>query len=176
MSDPTRDIDTEVRNLCRVLAQSTEAPNAMTAVEVVRTLREQDPELLAAWLDYRAEAIVTNYLNRLDVADRALSRRGAAARQFAEMTAGISEGGEVPSALATFDARYQVAGGRRRRLGDMTGPDHDYVADGHRTHQRRAAFLESVHRQVALRLGPKRTEEVFTEDEYRALFNVGRVG
>lgn len=162
------DYDRRMYELARVYTTGTTQPNALTAAEMVRALGDQDPELLNGWLQARAAVVLTSYLNALDRGDRARSRRGEAARSFSAAALRF-EAGDA-EALAPFDATYMIHGSRKR-LGEMTGRDHLTVAEGYGRRARTQAFLEAVHRAVARRVGNRTTEEVFTPEEYQAMFD-----
>lgn len=162
------DYDRRMYELARVYTTGVSQPNALTAAEMVRALSDQDPALLNGWLQARAAAVLTNYLNGLDRGDRARARRGAAAHTFS-VAALRFEAGDA-DALAPFDATYTIHGSRKR-LGAMTGRDHLAVAEGYGRRAKTQAFLEAVHRAVAKRVGNRTTEEVFTPQEYQAMFD-----
>lgn len=162
---PARDPEQVMHDLARVFMLGNQA-NSVTAAEIVSNLRAQDPALLTDWLDGRAAAIVTDYLNSLDRADRARARSGADARRFADMATRFSAGEDT----AGFEAHYSLTNGVRKRLGDMTGRDHLFVSNRYERSSARDKFLAQVHLAISDRVGERRTEEVFTETEYAAMF------
>ena len=63
------------------------------------------------------------------------------------------------------------AEGLHKRAADMTGPDHLFVAE--HTYQRSAnvaLMYAAFHRRVAARVGKSRTADVYTEQQYEAMF------
>lgn len=63
----------------------------------------------------------------------------------------------------------------RRRVGEMRGADHLYVAERYSVTGKRALLLAECHRQVATRIGDQRTDEVLTEKEYLDIFEEAEV-
>lgn len=168
MSDE-RDFLAEMRAICQEAIDSTEQPNPMVARDVVDKLRANDPELLTGWLLARAATTVCDYLTMMDHSQRAHSRQVGPGRAFADAAARF-EAGEA-DALAMFEGRYVIdEKGTRRRVADMTGPDHLFVAGQYGESARTARFLESVHRAVAKKCGARRTSEVYTPEAYAAMF------
>jgi hypothetical protein len=159
-----------MRTYCEALAQSTDRPNPVIATEVVETLRRDDPDLLTGWLNARAGSVVTDYLDSIDRSTRARARYGAASRGFSELVTRHQDGDST--GLAAFEARYVVdTEGTRRRVADMTGADHLYVSHRYQVSSRRTAFLARVHQAVAEKVGYRRTEEVFSPEQYAAMFS-----
>lgn len=168
LPDRAEDYDHRMYDLARVYLTGTTQPNAVTAAEMVRALSEQDPDLLLGWLQARSTAVLASYLNALDRGDRARARRGEAARTFAAAAVRF-EAGDL-DAMNPFDATHMIRG-QRKRLGEMTGRDHLFVAEGYRRRAATQTFLQVVHRAVAVRVGNRTTEEVFTPEQYQAMFD-----
>lgn len=168
MTDTERDYAREMHNIARVYLTGNEQPNALTAREMVGALREQDPDLLDGWMRAYADAIMTDFLNGIDRADRARARRGAKARTFANAVLAY-ESGDL-TALAPFDAVYQVRG-KRVRIGSMTRDDHLTIADRYEKSANHQKFLATVHRAIASRLDGRTTEEVFSPEEFTMMFS-----
>lgn len=168
MTGEVRDFLADMHAMCVSAVSETESPNPVVAAELVEKLRANDPELLTGWLNARAVAVLNDYLRHLDSVQRAKTRVRAPGRAFAE-AARAFEAGEAP--MRIFEARYVISDvGARRRVGDMTGADHKFVADRYGDSARRDAFLESVHRAVAAVVGDRRTEEVYSAEQYAAMF------
>ncbi len=148
----------------------------VVAHDLVEKLRANDTELLAGWLDVRAEVTMTAYIS-----DRIKNRRqssrestargvfGAAAERFA--TTGDGAALRHATAISPFDAEHVVNDGLlRRRVGEMTGPDHLFVAKEYADAKQTAALLESFHKAVAKKVGDRKTKDVFTEDQYMDMY------
>lgn len=166
----TRDYLAEMHAVLTAAISDTETPNPVVAQDIVDKLRANDPDLLNGWLHLRAAAIVCEHLGRIDHSERRHTRAVAAGRAFAEAAA-RHEAGEA-DAMAGFEARYVINDdGARRRVADMTGPDHLFVAGKYGESARTQRFLESVHRAVAKKVGNRRTAEVFTAEQYAAMFD-----
>jgi hypothetical protein len=153
----------------------TDFVNAIVAREVVGKLRANDPELLAGWLDLRAEVILTDFLHHRMKNRRSLSPEARKRHVFGEAAAEFGETGDAERFRTVthelFDQFLVVGSDNLRRcIGDMTGADHLFVAEGHAETRQAAELLESFHRAVAKKVGNKRTRDVFTESEYRAMY------
>jgi hypothetical protein len=129
--------------------------------DLVAELQAEEPGLVKEWLDEAQSALLTAFLS--DVFR--WSRHAATTRQ--------NHASRVES---MFAQSFVLADNIRKPLGKMIGSDHVFVADQYSKDKRSAAFHESLHRQIAKRVGKRMTEEVFTEDEIRNLFSGGTGG
>lgn len=147
----------------------------LVAHELVEKLLANDPDLLRGWCEARYEPILADFIHHKVKGRRNASRESLARSTFAE-AAGAFAATRDASALreavrSPFDAEYVVNGALlRRKVRDMAGPDHLFVASEYAESKQTAALLESFHRAVAKRLGPRRTSEVFTEETYLAMY------
>ena len=166
----SRDFVGEMRALCEKAISDTEQPNPVVAQEIVDRLLGGDPELLSGWLLAKAPTIVCDYLRQIDHTSRGRVRITAPGKAFADAAARFEAG--QSDAMVVFEARYVVnEDGARRRVADMTGPDHVFVAREYAESARTQKFLESVHRAVAKKVGDRKTSEVYTPEQYVALFD-----
>lgn len=119
----------------------------------------------AELLDYLVEAapsIFTNLIARRDTAARTRARLVADSVRFREAV----EAGEID----TWQISYVIDDSdTRRRLGDMTGADHRFVAAQYTTESNRQKLFAAFHVAVAKKVGARRTADVFTEEQYLAL-------
>lgn len=148
----------------------------VVAHDLTEKLRANDAELLAGWLDTRAEVTMTAYISDRIKSRRQSSRESAARTAFsgaAEKFTATGDGSALRQAAATrpFDAEHVVNHGRlRRKVGEMTGPDHLFVAKEYAETKQTAMLLESFHRAVAKKVGDQKTKDVFTEDQYVEMY------
>jgi hypothetical protein len=134
-------------------------------------LLETDPDLLDGWLRASAVHFLTRAIGDRDRRERTAARTRADARQFRKASE-AAEAGDDEGLSVFATVRYVVDGDETRRaLGDMTGADHLFVADGYRESASRARMLEAFHRAVAKRVGKRKTSDVFTEAEYQKLYD-----
>jgi hypothetical protein len=128
-------------------------------------LRENHPDELRVWLLKREPTFVARALG-----DRIRSRRGQIQRArrpsaFQQMVAAW-EGGDLqaPREYSTVYVvdRYNT----RRRVGEMSASDHQFVATRYGAGGRRSLLLAEFHRQVASRLGDRTTADAIPEIEY----------
>lgn len=142
----------------------------IVAAELVERLRVADPELLSGWLHLRASVFVADVIARRSNSKRSAARAMAPRRAFAEASK-VFEGGADPLALEPFKTEYVVDGGNtRRRVADMTGEDHRFVAAGYADTKNTAALLEQFHLAVARKVGRRRTADVISEDQYLRMY------
>jgi len=147
----------------------------VVAHDLVEKLVANDPDLLRGWCEARYELTLADFIHHKVKNRRSVSRESLARTAFAEAARDFAASADA-SALrkavrSPFDAEYVVDSALlRRKVRDMTGPDHLFVADGYAETEQTAALLKSFHRAVAKRTGGRRTGEVFTEETYRAMY------
>lgn len=143
----------------------------LVAEKLHARLLEADPDLLDGWLRAGAVHFLTRAIGDRDRRERTAARTRGEARRFrtASDAAEVGEG----EALSMFvTVRYVVDDDETRRvLGDMTGADHLFVADGYRESAAKARMLEAFHRAVAKRVGKRKTSDAFSEAEYQKLYD-----
>lgn len=93
--------------------------------------------------------------------------RQTPAASFGAAVEGFSRG-DV-EALSNFRLVYQVRG-TEKHLGEMTGNDHLMVAETFQRAGSSSLLLAAIHRRIGRALGGRRTEDVFSEDQYRQVF------
>jgi hypothetical protein len=142
----------------------------IVAAELVERLRAEDPELLSGWLHLRAAVFLADSIARRSNSLRSAARVMAPRRAFAEASK-VFETGAAPLALEPFKTEYVVDGGNtRRRVADMTGEDHQFVAAAYADSKRTAALLEQFHLAVARKVGKRRTADVISEEQYLRMY------
>jgi hypothetical protein len=74
--------------------------------------------------------------------------------------------------LSLYDLSYPVNDDNlRKRLGEMTGADHLYVADSYQKQGQIMFNYSDLHSHLSRKIGRKLTRTVYTENELRQLFN-----
>ena len=137
------------------------------AVVARKLLASADPDLVDGWLHAMAADFLTLIITRRERAHRSVERARAGSRVFA---AAIEDGEE--DALAAFSVTYAIDGhNTRRRVADMTGADHLFVAGSYQASANARLLLAEFHRQVAKQVKRKRTADVFTEAAYARLYH-----
>lgn len=147
----------------------------LVAHELVEKLLANDPDLLRGWCEARYEPILADFIHHKVKGRRSASREAAARSAFAEAAGSFAATGNVTAlreaVRSPFDTEYVVNHGLlRRKVRDMTGPDHLFVAREYAESKQTAMLLESFHRAVAKKVGQQRTGEVFTEETYLAMY------
>lgn len=167
-----RDYNAEILELVQEATTAGDFVARLVADDIVDKLRANDPDLLAGWLNQRAGEILGSWIAVHYNGLRNRSRAMAPRRAFAEAAERFTgSGGTDTSALDPFSAMYVVDHTHlRRRVADMTGADHTFVADRYADDKNTAAMLEAFHRAVAKRVGDKRTEDVYSAEQYMAMY------
>lgn len=142
---------------------------AVEAEKLIAAVDEKEPSALDEWLHVNAVGFVTHTLSMRLRRHRRSAHRQADPEEFDDAATAHARGDDEP--ISHFAARYEIdATHTRRRVADMTGADHTYVADGYNVSGKRALVLESFHRAIAKKIGKRRTADAITEDQYDALF------
>jgi hypothetical protein len=169
MTTDERDYAAEMSALFDQAAGAGDCVLAVLAAELAGKLRAGDPELLAGWLDLHAQAAIADALGTRLRSYRARTRGQAAAGAFAKAAAAQEAGDD--QALSAYDVRHVVDDADTwRRVADMTGPDHIYVANTYQQQARTAAMLAAFHHAVAKKIGKRATSAVMTEPQYERLY------
>jgi hypothetical protein len=162
-----RDFLAEMDALIDAWAKPAHCVPGVVAARIIETV---DPVLLDGWLRQRATEILASAIAKHKRATAAASRASAAPRAF-EKARREAAGGDV-AALSSFTAYCTVdAKKTRRRVADMTGADHEFVAAGCEKEAKSAALLAEFHRQVARKVGSNRTSDVLSEKQYDQLYH-----
>jgi len=163
------------------------------AIVATKIIASADPELLNGWLHVMAPSTLAAVIRQRERSTRSTARARASSRAFAAASAAADEvisvsapaanasSGDVsaPSArkaaiaraLGSFSVTYAIdEKGARRRVADMTGADHRFVAADYEKDAKPLMLLAAFHQQVARKVGRKRTSEVFSETEYDRLY------
>lgn len=171
MSD--RDYPAEMTALIEEATTGSDWVPALVAEKLIDRLKADDPDLLNGWLHTLAPQLLTDAISTRERSARTTARRRAGARAF-EAARQAAESGNA-DALTVFSGSFAVTfvisdDDTRRRVADMTGADHKFVAAGYAREANTAKMLAAFHRAVAKKAGPKRTAEVMSEAEYDALY------
>lgn len=145
---------------------------AIEAEKFVAFMAKKHPQELVDWQQARSVYFATREIGDWCRNDRARTTRQASSRAFADVAQRFEDGDDEGELAAAFRARYVIDDDdTRRHLGDMTGTDHLYVAQDYEASGQRDLMLAAFHRQVAKKLGNRRTAEVFTEAAYTELLD-----
>lgn len=132
------------------------------ADKITAHLREHEPRAFREWLDEHAAIFVHERIRARLRSQRGTALHRGPGRRFAESV----EAGEVGHFAVTYVVDLEAT---RRRVRDMTGPDHLFVAQQYDGSARRELMLAAFHRVVAKRVGRRRTGDVLSEEQYDAL-------
>lgn len=140
------------------------------AADLVAYLRETDPELLAGWLDLKAEVFLADVIARRSNSKRQTARSAGPRRAFAEAARSFESSGDAV-ALSPFTFEYVVdAVNTRRTVAQMTALDCLFVADRYEDTARMARLEAAFHRAVAKKVGLRTVGEVFAEEQYLSMY------
>lgn len=142
----------------------------VVAAELIERLREEDLDLLTGWLNLKASVFLADVIARRSNSKRQTARIGAPRRAFREAAEVFVETRE-PVVFSPFTFEYVVdADNTRRAVGRMTKADCLFVAEGYEATARQAKLEASFHRAVAKKVGVGVVGDVFTEEEYMAMY------
>ena len=137
----------------------------IVAAELHADLTATDPDLLSGWLHASAEHWLQQTIRDRSRSTRAHARHHAGAHQFAD----AADDPETLRGMLSVD--YVIDDSQtRKRAGDMTGPDHRYVANSYTATGNRALLLAEFHVAVARKVGKRRTSDVLSLDQYENLY------
>lgn len=138
--------------------------NFAIAVEIggfQRWLRENHPEVLRRWLSVQEQSFLARA-----VGSRQRQLRTGAQRRSRRMALQRAD----TRTLSEFEVRCSVGPEHLWvHVGDMTANHHRQVARRYTESGQRSLLLGAFHREIAKRLGDRRTSEVLTEEEYAKL-------
>lgn len=168
----TEEVDAQMNDhISKVVGGAGDVVPAVAARELVSMLAASNPSLLTSWLDLHAEDFLQSLIRTRIRAGRSRTRKQSKVRKFSEGAQKFTEDGDGQAFLSSFDVRYAVDdNGSQRRVAEMTGSDHKYVASRYEVSARTARMLAAFHREVAKHLGEKRVADVFTEEQYALMY------
>lgn len=144
--------------------------HAEVAEKAFALLAEQEPETLAEWLEGVGLRELRDASRQRSLSLRARARRQAGPAAFAAASARF-EAGALDALVPLLEVDFCVDDdGTRRRVADMTGTDHAFVAGCYRFSSDREAMEAAFHTAVAKKVGKNRTADVLGEEAYRSLY------
>lgn len=142
----------------------------LVAADLVDRLRAEDPDLLSGWLELKAAVFLADAVARRSNSRRQAARVAAPRRAFAEAARSFSADGDA-TVLRPFAAEYVVdEDNTRRTVARMTAEDCRFVAGRYDETARQAKLEASFHRAVAKKVGVQTVGDVFTEEQYVAMY------
>lgn len=162
-----QDIDTLIRQ--RLTTVDGDFKVRDLAREFVTELRSEQPLLLASWLDGHAETLIVGRLNKFNHI-RKRTERSAARQSQADRARKVWGEGGAPDFFETASVFVIDDHSTRRRLGEMTGADHLFVANTYRQSAEESTVLATFHEAVAREVGDNRTADVLSGDDYLTLY------
>lgn len=147
------------------------------ADECISELAEDNPELLSEFMDEMVGDWMRGYLRSLLSSRRQQFRAQSLGTQWRDALGKLAEGDPEPlrkmSPFKTLDFVVDT-NNTRRYLGDMTGTDHEFVADRYEDSAKRDQMKATFHRSIAKQVKSKgenaKTSDVLTEQEYVEMF------
>jgi hypothetical protein len=166
---PPRDFVQEMHDLVARYLASSPLPAGQQALDIVTHLEHADPELLLGWARAALVSNVAALIHQVRGNDRLRSRSHARALLI-RIGNGTATSAELAEA-SVFSVRSPVVSddGMTKRIGELTGSDHAYIAGAYEVRGRRQLVFAAFHRLLAERVGDRTTEEVFNPEEYAAL-------
>lgn len=144
------------------IAEADDFVSALLAAELVQ---QAPTDVLDEWLHAYACRFVTLIIGERTRSVRTRARMDEPKRRFA---AAVES--DQPVTATAFDAHHVIDEmNTRRRVGDMTGADHKFVAAAYQQSGTTDLMLAAFHRQVSRLVGKKRTSEVMSVEQYLEL-------
>lgn len=167
--EPERDIHQQMLEVIRSsIPDGSGWVPAVVAEQIVAELRASDPELLHLWLEDSAARFIQQHIVRILASNRARSKATAGARAFGAAAVRFAAG-DI-DAMQMFDLTYAIEDGTQKRIADMTGRDHLFIAEKFALEAKQYALLEQFHKAVAKKVGARKTSDVFTAEKYEQLY------
>lgn len=142
----------------------------LVAADLVDRLRAEDPDLLTGWLELKAAVFLADAVARRSNSRRQLARVGAPRRAFAEAARSFGTDGDA-TVMRPFAAEYVIdEDNTRRTVARMTAEDCRFVAGRYDETARQAKLEASFHRAVAKKIGARTVGDVFSEEQYVAMY------
>ncbi len=142
---------------------------AVVTEKVLALLLETNPALLEEWLHEHAAVFITQFITARLGRYRRRALAQAKAVSFSD-AAKAAEAGDLEPVSLFLAVHYVDDKNTRRRVADMTGDDHLFVADCYAAAANDRLMLDAFHRAVAKKVGRKRTADVMTEEKYHELY------
>ena len=131
-------------------------------------MRKHQSEVLDEWLHDEALKFLTQTFSSRLRSLRAVARLERHVEFFGE----LADGHVTTEQAHHFQTLYEVSSDHlRKRVADMTGADHLFVAEYYGRREQKFGMLKAFHHAVADIVGGKRTAEAMSEEQYGALFN-----
>jgi hypothetical protein len=161
-----RDYIAEMDALIDAWAKPAHCVPGIVAARIIETI---DPVLLDGWLREMAAGFLASAITRRKRSATSSDRASSGPRAF-EKAREQAASGDL-AALGSFTMSHTVdAGKTRRKVADMTGPDHEFVAANCEKDAKSIALLGEFHRQIAKKVGGKKTSDVLSERQYDQLY------
>ena len=140
---------------------------AEEARRIDEIMQREYPQEHADFLASQSHRLYHEVIHGAYASRRQHARSHSGAKRFSQI---VSEGIEGLSVFQTWRCRVSDDN-VQRALGDMTGADHEFVADNYQRSSERSKMYESLHRAIAKKIGDQRTSEVISEQEFLQIFN-----
>jgi hypothetical protein len=141
------------------------------AIKLDARMRNEFPEDHAAYIDSQAQRLYREDITATIRRNRGITSASTEPRSFGSAATAYAANGD-PAPLSLFVRwRCRVSDdGTQRTLGDMTGPDHKYVAADYSDRANANAMIAAFHIALAKKVGNKRTADVVDEATVERLY------
>lgn len=144
---------------------------SVVAQDWAEELERTDSDLLAGFMQTYAVKAFIEIIALRDRRLRSTNRARASAREAGDALKRVQTGESSIADESIFEVRYVVDGeNTRRRMADMTGPDHLFVANNYESTAKQAKLKSAFHRAIAKKVGGRRTSDVFTAEQVQAMY------
>jgi len=162
----SRDYLTEMRVLIDSKIKDDRYIPELVAKQIVETLRESDPELLAGWLELHAADFLRTTIISIGRSKRTHVRTTAKGKSFRAAATHATKTGDTKPLQNFLDVRYAVdINGTRKKLPDMMTMDLMFVAEGYANTAKRSALISSFMRKLAIKVGVDKVSDHFSDEQ-----------
>jgi len=139
---------------------------AAAAEQFIATMETDHADELGEWLRANAVHFCTAAIGARRRSKRTTDRRRATARAFGK----AAKSGDVDEVSVFTSVEFVVSEDNTvRKVGEMTGADHSFVASGYQVRGTTDLALAAFHRALSKKVGKKRTADVMSETTYERL-------
>lgn len=135
--------------------------NTLNSAEIAEGMMEKYPELVDEWLMSRARVLLSGWVQNQEKTQRR--------HPFSAATEQLDEDGDTSVFLSAFQRRAPFI---EKYIGDLRRADINEVIQGYSSSKREAELHLAVWRRVHKKVGLSKVSEVYTEEQFDAMFGV----
>lgn len=138
--------------------------DSLRSADIAACMMEKHPDVVDAWLKSTALTRLTQW-----VSDQERDQRHRSVRRFTDAADQLKETGDTETFLSVFKMRAPFID---KMQGELRRPDILDIIAGYKDTRDRADFHARVWRKIHRRIGLGRVDDVYTEEEFEAMFGL----